>query len=129
RRILQWSCGSVQPNCSTSVNFQTASEGRNRQEVPLSVTIEVKGCWNGEIETGAKEQLIDDYLRPHGRTHGIFLVAWFHSPGFAKLAPVQTSKLMHAELSDAYGTVANFVEQAKVEGFEVEPFVLDCRLS
>jgi hypothetical protein len=102
--------------------------GRMRQEVPLSITIEVKGCWNGEIKTGAKDQLLDGYLRPFGRTHGIFLVAWFHSPRRAKIAPGQATELKHETFADAMETVAGFVKPAQTAGFEVAPFVLDCRL-
>lgn len=75
--------------------------GRSRQEAPLSVTIEVKGCWNNEIKTGAKNQLLDRYLRPFGRTHGIFLVAWFHSPSHVKLDPNQKTELKHEMFADA----------------------------
>lgn len=103
-------------------------DGRNRQEAPLSVTIEVKGCWNGELKTGAKVQLLDGYLRPFGRTHGIFLVAWFYSPGSTKSESVQPTELKFENLSDAKGAVAGFVESAHAVGFEIAPFVLDCRL-
>jgi hypothetical protein len=103
-------------------------EGRNRREIPLSVTIEVKGCWNREIKTGAEKQLLDDYLRPFRRTHGIFLVAWFYSPGRAKLASNQVTELKVDTLPDAMGMVAAYVKPAQIKGFEVEPFVLDCRL-
>jgi hypothetical protein len=103
-------------------------DGRNRQEVPLSVTIEVKGCWNSEIKTGAKDQLVNDYLRPFRRTHGIFLVAWFHSPDCSKLAPKQTSELKLDTRSEAKIVVAGFVKPAQTVGFEIASFVLDCRL-
>ena len=102
--------------------------GRNRQEAPLSVTIEVKGCWNDEIKTGAKNQLLDGYLRPFGRTHGIFLVAWFHSPGHAKLDPNQTTELKHQTMAHAEQAVAAYAQPAQISGFTIAPFVLDCRL-
>jgi len=104
-------------------------EGRNRQETPLRVTIEVKGCWNGQIKTGAKEQLLDAYLRPFGLTHGIFLVAWFHCPSYPKLDPNQTTDLKHEMIADARQAVADFVKPAQISGFTIAPVVLDCRLS
>ncbi len=103
--------------------------GRGRQEVPLSVTIEVKGCWNREIRTGAENQLLEVYLRPFGRTHGIFLVAWFHCPGHAKLDSNQTTELKHEAITDAKEAVAAYVKPAQISGFTITPFVLDCRLS
>jgi hypothetical protein len=102
--------------------------GRNRQEAPLSVTIEVKGCWNDEIKTGANNQLLDGYLRPFGRTHGIFLVAWFHSPGYAKLDPNQTTELKHQTMAHAEQAVAAYAKPAQISGFTIAPVVLDCRL-
>jgi hypothetical protein len=109
--------------------WSRSTDGRKRQEVPLSVTIEVKGCWNREIKSGAKGQLLDEYLRPFGRTHGIFLVAWFYSPDRAKIAPDCTTELKHETIADAMKTFAGFVKPAQTAGFEVAPFVLDCRLS
>ncbi|MCB1129781.1 MAG: hypothetical protein KDN05_01545 [Verrucomicrobiae bacterium] len=102
--------------------------GRNRQEVPLSVTIEVKGCWNAEIRTGAKNQLLDGYLRPFGRTNGIFLVAWFYSPGRTKSESAQHTELRFEDFSEAKRAVASFVEKADAVGCRIEPFVLNCRL-
>lgn len=102
--------------------------GMNRQETPLSLTIEVKGCWNGEVRTGAKTQLLEGYLRPFGRTHGIFLVAWFYSPASTKTKSDQLSQLKFDCLSDAKSAVDGFVKPAQIECFEIAPFVLDCRL-
>jgi hypothetical protein len=38
--------------------------------------IEVKGCWNPEIETSIKGQLYEKYLKNKNHHHGIFLVVW-----------------------------------------------------
>ena len=102
--------------------------GGNRHETPLSVTIEVKGCWNTQIKTGAVEQLLEGYLRPFRRTHGVFLVAWFHSPASVKIAANQPSELKHETIHKAMTAVAGFVQPAQVMGFEIVRFVLDCRL-
>lgn len=106
-----------------------SSRDKTARKVHLSVTIEVKGCWNTEVRTGAKDQLFDQYLRPFGLTHGIFLVAWFYSPGFAKLAQGQSSVLEYECRLDANEMVAQFVDHAKAPGYDIAPFVLDCRLS
>lgn len=104
-------------------------QGRSRSESPLSVTIEVKGCWNPEIKTGAEKQLLNQYLRPFRLTHGIFIVAWFHSPNFPKIAHAQSTQLRCETLSEAQTSVSHHVEPAQQTGFEVKPFVLDCRLT
>ena len=103
-------------------------DGRKRQEIPLSVTIEVKGCWNGEIKTGAKKQLLDAYLQPFGLSHGVFLIGWFYSPSFAKLAPNQSSLLEGQSLDKTMEALAKYVAPAQEPGFRIEPFILDCRL-
>lgn len=105
-----------------------SSEGKNRKEIPLSVTIEVKGCWNSEIKTGAREQLLEDYLRPFNRTHGIFLVTWFHSPSHSSIAPNQSTELKHDTVYDATEALSEYVKIAEEVGFRIEPFILDCRL-
>lgn len=102
--------------------------GSNQTERPLSVTIEVKGCWNPEVTTGAKNQLLNDYLVPHGRTHGIFLVGWFYSPGHPKIEKKQSSKLRFTEIEHAWTALGQFVEGAKLPGFRIEPFILDVRI-
>jgi hypothetical protein len=43
----------------------------------ITVVIENKGCWNNEVHTAVDGQLVGDYLRPNGLTHGIYLVGWF----------------------------------------------------
>lgn len=42
----------------------------------LKVIVEVKGCWNPEIKTAMKTQLIDRYLNADCK-HGIYLVGWY----------------------------------------------------
>ena len=63
----------------TDIHVQ-ASDPRDCCAQPLTVIIEVKGCWNTEIRTGVSGQLIP-YLQPHPGWAGIFLVGYFHHPG------------------------------------------------
>jgi hypothetical protein len=57
-----------------------APDPRDAAAQPLSVIIEVKGCWNTEIKTGIGQQLAP-YLLPRPGWAGIFLVGHFHQPG------------------------------------------------
>ncbi|GAA2392075.1 hypothetical protein GCM10010170_104650 [Dactylosporangium salmoneum] len=43
----------------------------------ICVVIEVKGCWNDSTTTNLTEQLVGQYLKPAGHTHGVYLVACF----------------------------------------------------
>jgi hypothetical protein len=63
----------------TDVHVQ-ASDPRDAAAEPLTVIIEVKGCWNPEIKTGVSEQLLP-YLQPRPGWVGIFLVGYFHQRG------------------------------------------------
>ena len=62
----------------TDVHVQ-AADPRDGAAEPLTVVIEVKGCWNREILTGVTGQLLR-YLQPRPGWAGIFLVGYFHSP-------------------------------------------------
>ncbi len=44
---------------------------------PVTVVIEVKGCWHREVREAAEHQLVKTYLEPNGLSHGIYLVGWF----------------------------------------------------
>ncbi|HEU5380437.1 MAG TPA: hypothetical protein VFV38_33855 [Ktedonobacteraceae bacterium] len=44
----------------------------------LTLIIEVKGCWNEELMTAMRTQLIDRYLRDNHCQHGLYLVGWFN---------------------------------------------------
>ena len=57
-----------------------AADPRDAASQPLTVIIEVKGCWNPEISTGIGQQLAP-YLEPRPGWAGIFLAGYFHHPG------------------------------------------------
>jgi hypothetical protein len=63
----------------TDIHVQ-ASDPRDSASEPLTLIIEVKGCWNTEIRTGISKQLVP-YLQPHPGWAGIFVVGHFHHPG------------------------------------------------
>ena len=44
----------------------------------ITVIIEVKGCWNKELNNAMEEQLIKRYLEDYDKSHtGLYLVGWF----------------------------------------------------
>jgi hypothetical protein len=46
-----------------------------------SVIVEVKCCWNDEIETAIESQLVDQYLALNQRCHhGLYVAGWYASP-------------------------------------------------
>ncbi|HYL33069.1 MAG TPA: hypothetical protein VEU53_07985 [Stellaceae bacterium] len=44
---------------------------------PIAAVIEVKGCWNAELFTALKTQLVQDYMVQLRAPVGIYLVGWF----------------------------------------------------
>ena len=44
--------------------------------VSATVMIEVKGSWNRDVLSDIQQQLVGQYLRPNGPTHGLYLVLW-----------------------------------------------------
>lgn len=63
----------------TDIHIQ-ATDPRDAASQPLTVIIEVKGCWNTEITTSIHQQLLL-YLQPRPGWAGIFLVGYFHQTG------------------------------------------------
>lgn len=43
----------------------------------LTVVAEVKGCWNTEIVSSIKSQLVDRYMKDLYSRHGIYITLWF----------------------------------------------------
>lgn len=54
-----------------------ARDPRSGEAHRISVIIEVKGCWNKELKSAMKEQLVDRYIAESTCRHGIYLVGWF----------------------------------------------------
>jgi hypothetical protein len=40
--------------------------------------VEVKGCWNHELDQAMRTQLADRYLQDNRCQHGLYLVGWFN---------------------------------------------------
>ena len=55
------------------VSARTSTPGGELAET----IIEVKGCWNAELNTAMKSQLVDRYLKDNQCQHGLYLVGWF----------------------------------------------------
>lgn len=44
----------------------------------ISVIIEVKGCWNPELNDAMEKQLVERYLKDNTCQHGLYLIGWFN---------------------------------------------------
>ena len=105
---------------------QRSSGGEHER---LRVIIEVKGCWNSEVDTAMRDQLRDRYLKENECRDGIYLVAWFNCSSWdpadgrlkaaTALCPTieETRKRLDAQATDL-----------SVEGCSFAAFVLDAAL-
>lgn len=67
------------PGERTDIHVDAVVRGKH-DEVYDSVTaiIEVKGCWNPELNYAIKTQLMDRYLKDKRCQHGLYLIGWFN---------------------------------------------------
>jgi hypothetical protein len=55
----------------------------------IAAVIETKGCWNRELRTAMKTQLVDDYLVRLAAPVGIYLIGWFDKGNYALEVPAR----------------------------------------
>jgi len=93
----------------------------------LTIVIEVKGCWNNQLFTAMRSQLVDRYLRENGLFHGLYLTGWFRCDAWDDGDP---SKEIHKS-KDRQATEAELDQQARElsrEGIFVRSLLLDTML-
>jgi hypothetical protein len=61
----------------TDLHVNAVVPHREAAAESLTTIVEVKGCWNPEIETALETQLVDRYLLGTGNRYAIYLVIWF----------------------------------------------------
>lgn len=110
----------------TDIYVDAVARGDSSSSVQtVTVVIEVKGCWNAEVKTAVDSQLVGDYLRPNGLTHGIYLVGWFVCAAWEK----PQNRLLSTKLELAEQEIAQLVSayDGKANPERVSGVVLDCR--
>jgi hypothetical protein len=91
------------------------------------VTIEVKGCWNKDLQKALTEQLRDRYLKDASCRHGLYLVGWYRCGQWdgkdrrAKACRIST-------LDEARKTFDAQAAAASVGNVSIRSYVLDARL-
>jgi hypothetical protein len=93
--------------------------GKN-QDRPLSIVIEVKGCWHKEVTTAMATQLRDRYMAKHKSTHGLYVVGWFFCTHYRPRT--RTTK---GQIERRLTTQANHLTDAQVV---LRSLVLDCTI-
>jgi len=91
----------------------------------VELVIEVKGCWNNEVGTAIDQQLVGEYLRLNGLTHGIYLVGWFVCDKWTN----SVNKLKSGAIAGARHEVVQLTAayDGKINPEHVTAVVLDCQ--
>jgi hypothetical protein len=94
----------------------------------VSVTIEVKGCWNTELDEAMRTQLAERYLLSECQRQGIYVVGWFAADDWDRTDWKQ-SPCARRGLDESR---AFFTQQAREVSaayhVEIAAVVLDCSL-
>jgi hypothetical protein len=111
----------------TDIRVDAVSPGVGGIHDAITVVIETKGCWNRELSTAMKTQLVDRYLIDQHHRHGLYLVGWFLSdrwdPDDHRRGA--TPKWTVDEARDRLGKQADELSQ---RDHEVRGYVLDATL-
>lgn len=91
----------------------------------VSAIIEVKGCWNKNLDTAMQTQLVDRYLRDNSCQHGLYLVGWFNCEQWDKEDSRKPPKLNIEEAKQKFEAQA--AELSK-QGVKVKAVILNTSL-
>ncbi|MBY6438005.1 hypothetical protein HQ602_16620 [Rhodococcus kroppenstedtii] len=95
----------------------------------LTVVAEVKGCWNTEIVSSIKSQLVDRYMEDLYSRHGVYIALWFDPADWTdtdtrrrQAAKFDSAQSMHAILQAE-------AEAVKPHDGQVSVVILDASLT
>jgi hypothetical protein len=98
----------------------TATARTNSRDMAC-VLIEAKHLGNDELLDAMTDQLIERYLVPRGRSHGVYLVYWI-TPA---QRPKDWSRRQFVQPIDLMTVLRKQADVAKKTGFHIEPYILD----
>lgn len=78
---------------------------------PLRAYIEVKGCWNNDLQESMEKQLIQKYLLPFNCTQGLYVIGWYNCTQWDKKWDYRAGRAPSYSLAEAK---KRFQEEAEV---------------
>lgn len=96
--------------------------------MPLTLVIEVKGCWNREIDTAVNGQLVDRYLLSNPSWSGVFLVGYLHHTHEARSYTKRHRTTRGHSPKDVAASLARQARRATDAGYIVHTRVLELPL-
>jgi len=104
-----------------------SKQTRNPAYALVKVIIEVKGCWNQDIEQSMETQLVNRYLKDNSCQHGLYVVGWFccdqwHSSDYRRNLVAFTGIEQASEYFDGQA------KSLSTGGTDVEALIIDASL-
>jgi hypothetical protein len=93
----------------------------------VTVIIEVKGCWNPELDRAMEEQLVGRYLKDNHCQHGLYLIGWFNCDLW-NLDDYRKGNAPSISLDNARKRFAGQAEDLSKHGTKIQAFVMDAGL-
>ncbi|MEP1077235.1 hypothetical protein NDI52_17685 [Leptolyngbya sp. PL-A3] len=91
----------------------------------VSVIIEVKGCWNKDLDTAMQAQLVERYLKDNRCQHGLYLIGWFNCKQWDNKDSRKPPKLNIEEARQKFEAQATELSK---QGIKVKAVVLNTAL-
>ena len=99
-----------------------AAPPNRRQANPLTVVIEVKGCWNRDLSTSIGKQLVGKYLIPKSWRYGIYFIGWFRVNSTVRW----NGRVSRIPLNKAKSIVEEWREAQTPSNKTIKTIILDC---
>lgn len=115
----------IEKRQKTDVWIKAVPAGDSGPTDPLTVVVEVKGCWNPHVRDDIEDQLVQKYLLPHGLRYGLYVVGWFVCDAWRS----PRNKLTSTTLEDGKGELRELARATVDRHPEVTlgGILLDCR--
>ncbi|HXV04588.1 MAG TPA: hypothetical protein VFP23_01625 [Solirubrobacterales bacterium] len=105
-----------------------AADSRPGSVKELIVAIEVKCCWNKDLDTAMDDQLFQRYLDAHN-DQGIYVIAHFDSPKWDDSDTVNRQACRRRDAAETETFFENQAEEISARGMsDVSSYMLDCQV-
>jgi len=114
----------------TDIHIDAVLQNKDGSELDLvTVIIEVKGCWHGEIFSAMQSQLVGRYLADNPHACGLYLVGWFKCQQWdSKDSRYRHSKTKNFDLDTVKTKLYDQAQGLSSENLRVRAFVLNAAL-
>ncbi|WP_158171276.1 Rho termination factor N-terminal domain-containing protein [Rhodococcus sp. JT-3] len=109
----------------TDIRIDAQPQGGSNQ---ITLVIEVKGCWNPELRTAWKTQLLERYMADTHTHHGVYLIAWFDQNSWTAKDSRRAKARPHRSPQELQSTLQADIDSSIPARCQIEVVVLDLSL-